>query len=311
MAELALVALLAGLAGVLGCSGIPPHPDVDAPEGRFSPELLRAHLSSLERLYPRLPESDDDEIARAYLRRELSLAGADVRDLAAEGRRHLVARIEGASPDRILLVAAYPSLVSPLWVDDAGAVLLLELARVFGRDQPAYTIELALAEVEPARAPDPAARDDGGPAWMAIASREEAREALVAAGRSLARAMATEDPSGRLRAVIAIDVSARGGLRLARDLRSHPVFRDLFWQTAADLGWEATFPSDDHWSSPESLHTAFRSRSMDRVLALVDVATDDPPTSPRAAAIDPVGFVTVEALTRLMQRFQKVDAFAD
>lgn len=311
------IGLLSGLLGWVACSAIPPHPDVDAPEGTFSPALLRAHLAALEPLEPRFPGSRADEIARTYLERELELAGARVEVRLDGGRRHLVARIEGASRDRIQLVAPYPALASPLWVDDGGAVLLLELARVFGRSAPAYTLELALAEVQPTRIEDPQTGTDFtsddrelDPRWVPLVSREEARQALVDAGESLVRVTAADDGPGRLRAVVVFDVSARGGVRLARDLRSHAGFRDLFWQTAAELGWTSTFPEEGHWASPIGLHTAFRGRTVDRVLALVDESTDASPTSPRAAALEPVGFVAVEALERLMERFQKVDAFA-
>ena len=121
----------------------------------------------------------------------------------------------------------------------------------------------------------------------------------------------------RLRAVIVFDWTAHAGLRIARDLQSQPVFRQIFWDAAADLGQTAIFPPDGRWASPESLHLGFLERSMDRVLALVDAAAGANPSVERPPAgisneiLDAMGRVTVESLNRLMRRFQKVDAFSN
>jgi hypothetical protein len=103
-----------------------------------------------------------------------------------------------------------------------------------------------------------------------------------------------------------------------RDLRSHPIFRDVFWQSAASLGFESAFPAEGLWSSPSGLHAAFSDPampSMGRVLALVEERADlgeDAPPGPEgvgAEAFEALGQVTLEGLTRLMRRFEKIDAF--
>ena len=143
---------------------------------------------------------------------------------------------------------------------------------------------------------------------------------LSEAGHSLARAIEAEGEASRVRAVIAFDTTARPGQRFARDLRSHPEFRKLFWQRAAELGAGSMFPPDGNWTSPDSLQLGFRERSMDRVLALVHEPVDE--SEPREPAmrqdageialetLDSVGTVSVEALLKLMRRLEKVDAFS-
>jgi hypothetical protein len=142
---------------------------------------------------------------------------------------------------------------------------------------------------------------------------------VVEAGRSLARTLESEAGGfDRLRAVIVFETTARPGLRFDRDLLSHPVFREIFWNSAASLGLDAMFPPDAPWSSPHSLHDGFRERSMDRVLAFVDErgpgldgAARQRPEEASADDLAALGAVTVEALSRLMHRFEKVDAFSD
>jgi hypothetical protein len=317
MLGLRLLGIQIALIQALACTPIPPHPKTDATDRSFSSGVARAHLASLDGLYPRLPGSRGDSIARAYLEREFRLAGADIRELAEGERRHLVAEIEGDSNDVLLLVAAYPVLESGVWIDDSGAVLLLELARVFGSGRRPYTLVFALAEVQPAVL-IPAGDSNGtDTTWQRMLTSADARQSVSEGGHSLARGITTEGGTGRIRAVIAFETSSRAGLRIARDLRSHPGFRGVFWETASDLGLGASFPSDGDWASPESLQLGFRDQSMDRVLTLVDeVAANADPAEARpgldasSGSFDSVGIVTVEALSRLMRRLEKVDAFS-
>jgi len=238
-------------------------------------------------------------------------------------QRHLVAEREGVSSDVVLLVAAYPALQSDVWIDDSGAALLLEFARVLGSPRPPYTLRFALAETRPEQVPSSGGPSVEDPVWRPILTPVEARERLSEAGHSLARAIEAAGQTSRIRAVIVFDTSSQATrLRFARDLRSHPEFRRLFWQSGAELGFDSMFPPDGNWTSPDSLHLGFRKRSMDRVLALVhegdgdfDLGDVDPATTRvsgevSAEIFDSVGVVSVEALTKLMRRFEKVDAFS-
>jgi hypothetical protein len=312
-ARIAMLFILA-----LGCMPVPPHPQIDSLEEGFSGRLARAHLGSLEGLYPRFPGSQHDKIARAYLTREFRLVGAKIRILEDGDQRHFIAEFRGVSDDIVLLVAAYPALESGDRIDDSGAALLLEFARVLGSPRPPYSLVFALAETRPV--PNSPLDDSKGPEWkdwQPVATPSAARDRLSEAGRSLARGIEAEGAASRVRAVVVFDTSADAESSVVRDLRSHPEFRRLFWESAAGLGFGSMFPPDADWASPDSLHLGFRERSMDRVLALVQ-ADGDPvyPVTLRSASpvsgemFDSVGVVTVEALSKLMRRFEKVDAFS-
>ena len=301
----------------LGCMPVPPHPQIDSLEEGFSGRLATAHMESLAGLYPRLPGSENDEIARAYLTREFRGVNAKTRVLANGDRRQLVAEFQGVSDDVVLLVAAYPALESGVWIDDSGAALLLEFARVMGSPRPPYTLVLALAETRPVLISRPDDQSGENSSWQPIPTPLEAQGLLAEAGRSLAEAIEAEGEAGRVRAVVVFDTSADADLRVARDLRSHPEFRKLFWESAAALEFDSMFPPDGRWASPDSLHLGFRERSMDRVLALIQVEEVNlNPLGARSAnqaspgMFDSIGVVTVDALSKLMRRFEKVDAFS-
>jgi hypothetical protein len=342
--------LLSATVLAIACSSGPqiPPPFVPPAPRHFSGEIARLHLDSLALVGSRSPGSPADETARSYLTEGFQAVGATVRTFVDGGRRHLVAQMPGDSDDSLLLVAAYPVLVEDEWIGDSGAALLLELARAMSFERPAYTLRFALAETgefgvgeangdasidgteeseevrEPAETFDTTETSDttedvtdmtprapglGGPAM--------ARRQTVAAGESLARALAIEADYERLRGVLVFDGPGRPGLRVARDLRSHPVYRDVFWSSAALLGFESTFPSDAGWASPRSLQNGFAKRTMDRVVALVDETRARPeleqtPTRDEnsAASLEAVGRVSAEALGRIMHRLARIDAFA-
>jgi hypothetical protein len=301
----------------LGCTPVPPHPQIDSLEEGFSGRLARAHQESLESLYPRFPGSQNDEVARAYLAREFRLIGAKIRVLEERDQRHLIAEFQGVSDDIVLLAAAYPALESGDWIDDSGAALLLEFARVLGSPRPSYTLVFTLIETRPVPNAPPDDSAGADPGWRPVLTPVAARGRLSEAGRSLASGIEAEGVASRVRAVIVFDTSAEAGRSVARDLRSHPEFRRLFWESAARLGYGSMFPPDANWSSPDSLHLGFKEHSMDRVVALihiegdpVDAITLRPTRSVSSEMFDSVGIVTVEALSKLMRRFEKVDDFS-
>jgi hypothetical protein len=335
--------ILTGLA-VLACTSLPRHPRPSDFEGigqGFSGRLVEAHLAALAGLGERRPDTESDELARAYLAREFRLSGAKSGQLDGGDREHLIADLAGESPDIVLLVAAYPVLGSANWVDEVGAAVLVELSRVLGSREQPYTLRFALAETRPsstelttplatpsATPSSTGSRDDGQPVSKAAGSRDAsniARELLIEAGRELVRGLEAEGQTERFRAIIVLDLSLRPNLVFARDLRSHPGFREIFWASAAQLGFEAMFPPDADWTSPSGLQLGFRERSMDRILVLVDADADadvasvarerggaargsDSESTERA--LESFGRVLVDALGSLMARLEKVDAFS-
>jgi hypothetical protein len=282
--------------------------------------MARAHVEALESLTPRPPGSREDQLARAYLMRELQLAGLEVEEAPATDGVHLLAGLRGVSSDELLLVAPYPTLAEGDPVDDTGAAVLLEMARVFGsQSRPAYSLRFAFCETRasPRRAGGSLRRASRETDLPPVSSRAASRERVVAAGRSLAAALDASGELEGLRGVIVIDRVGRSGLRVARDLRSHPVFREIFWESATALGLDAAFPSDEGWASSEGLHIGFRERGMDRLVVLTDEAVVRPDhvrsgssAEVSVATLETVGRVGVEALERIMQRLSKVDAFS-
>lgn len=277
----------------------PPH---------FSGAVAQSHEVALEAIGPRRPTSASDTEARSYLTREFVAAGARVWEAREGEYRHLVAELEGQSPDVLMLVAPY-SLIDPdAWVGDSGAALLLELARNLGRERRLYSIRFALAET---RAADP------GKGAPMVESAAAARRRVRAAASSLARALAAAEFESRsvLRGVIAFDATSRPGLRFARDLRSHPIYRQVFWSAAKQLGFTDLFPADAGWSSPKSLQLGLEAAADGKVLALVDESWTRPermaqPSAARSAkTLERSGRVTLEALDRLMRRFARIDGF--
>ena len=320
----ALAGLVAYLfmALALACSPLPPHPEPAKLDVGFSDEMASAHLMNLASLGPRIPNSKADEMARRYLVREFRLAGADVETLTQGEAHHLVARLSGASQDVILLVAPYSALGSDDWVDLSGAVLLLELARVLAGDPLPYTIMFALGDTRPEPSevgPDGTARR-GAAAAAEPNESERARQLVTEAGESLAVGLESEGGLDRLRAVVVFEPRTGAAPRMARDLRSHPVFRAVFWESAAALGYESSFPVDAGWRSPQGLQIAFQSRGIGQVLTLIDETTaraelraslDAPSLAGESqAGLAPLGQVTLEALSRLVRRFERVDAFS-
>lgn len=314
-----------GSALALACSSLPPHPKIAPTAVGFSDGLVQTHLENLMDLGPRLPGSEADLAARRYLDREFRLAGARLEELEGGADRHFFATIPGSSEDTVLLVAAYSVLGSDAWVDDSGAVLLLELTRVLARDTPPYTVQLALAYTQPVA--DSGAFDgevvrDVEDETSSLNDGDLARRSVREAGDSLASALEASGRLERLRAVIAFEPRAGSAPRMARDLRSHPIFRAVFWEAAAELGYGDSFPSDGGWRSPSGLQEAFRARGLSQILALVDETTARAELQARreefgvarggfARGVEPIGSVTLEALARLMRRFERIDAFSE
>jgi len=273
----------------------------------------------------RTPGSEGDVLARAYLAAAFEAAGAEVRIVREGSRRHLIADQAGDSEDVLLLVAAYPSLDPDLWIGDSGAALLLELARVLPRERPQYTIRFALADTrEVAEEVGDEGESDSrvalnDPAEGRKDDPSAARRRVVRAGESLARALDASGDSSRVRGIFVFEGGGRAKFRAARDLRSHPLFRDDFWTSARALGFESLFPLDAGWASPRSLHLGFVTpeRKMDGVVAIVDEDRARPEIEQSrissvgsAASLEALGRVTVDALGRIMHRLSRIDDFA-
>ena len=298
---------LAAMCAWIGCAAVPEVLQVPPSMKSFSGEVAGAHLAALRELGPRSPGSRASVLAQRYLERAFRGAGAKV--LSRNGRTSpLVARLPGRSLDRILVVTPFALTQGDEPVDDAGVAACLELARVLGQQVPPYTVLMVVGRVGQAgpigvsNAPDSAA-----PAPSQLQHER---------GIALVESLAEQSLLEGVRAVIVLQPRVRRFPQFARDLSSQPVFRELFWETAARMGHESAFPPDAQWSDLADLHSAFVEAGLNQVLVLSDAswqggdfAAQAVDATDPAAGFEALGRVTVESLTRLMRRLERIDAF--
>ena len=225
---------------------------------------------------------------------------------------NLVALIPGASPQLFVLTAGYDTrpFDSFRFVganDGASApALLLELARVITARPLPYTTMIAFVDREAPRAGDPT----GQPQLL---------------GSSLlASELTAEGRAANVRLVVSFQQVGDSELRIARDLRSHRLFREEFWLAAARLGRTDAFRPGDHFESPVGNQTAFIDAGLRGVVLITDSSYggDEPPgayanseddtpkrCSPQSLAT--VGMVTLEALDQIGERLAKIDRLAN
>src|SRR5690242_7678209 len=129
---------------------------VAAPPPRFDSGRAWEHLRQLVALGPRPAGSPGIDQARTYIRRQLSGSGLTATDqawgqatpLGAVHMVNLIARIPGASPNRLVIAAHYDTKrfreFPFVGANDGGssAAFLIELARVLKARRNALTIDL-------------------------------------------------------------------------------------------------------------------------------------------------------------------------
>jgi len=305
---------------VAACTSVPPQPEFSAPHGTVSPSRIESHLSNLGEIVARNSPSEAPGVTREYLGEALSEAGAELTRHADDGREHLEARLPGRNPGEIIVLVPLPTPGAPTWIDDSGVVLGLELVRVSAERELEYSLAVLFAEVrsnqQHAPEGDEASLEEGAVA---------ARKAVAVAGESLLKALgsAGAERLANARAVLVLEPQAYQPIQIARDLPSHPVFRTLFWETAASLGHSALFPRESAWASPAGLQTALHGAEVGRLLAIVDATTvltdvSNEGPAPRVAdpsvaamRLGPLLEVVSEGIERLMVQFERIDAFSE
>ncbi len=297
-------------------------PSVDT--GGFSSDRAFDDLRALTEIGPRVAGSEGAARARAYIEGELDKLGLEVEreevsvtfspDSPPLELTSLIATVPGESEDLFVLAAPYDT--RPFEAFDfvgandggSGAALLLELARVLSGHRLPYTTLFVFLDGEAIRG--------GGD------SDTPRLERLGSSG--LAHRWATEGVLRRIRLLVLFNQVCDPDLRVARDLRSHRMYREEFWGAAARLQHEDAFPPGQPFESPSASHLSFLNRGLRPVVAIVDTSFggDEPPgsyantedddlehCSPQSLEI--VGVVTLETLGRLAQRLERIDRFAD
>jgi hypothetical protein len=297
-------------------------PPIPAAATDFSGDAALAHLRALAAIGPRAAGTPGADQARAYLRTQIENLGLRVEERryfgppGPDGVRpelvNLEAVVPGASPQLFVLTAAYDTRPFESFRfqganDGASApALLLELMRVIVARPLPYTTRFVFVDREAAGASDPS----GTP--LLIGSQ------LLAADL-----MSDKERAASVRLVVSFQQVGDAELRIARDLRSHRLFREEFWLAAARLGRTDAFRPADRFESPVGSQTSFLSAGFRGVVLITDSSyggdeppgawansEDDTPERCSAQSLATVGVVTLEALDRIGQRLAKIDRFA-
>jgi hypothetical protein len=208
--------------------------------------------------------------------------GADPAAASGSSRTHLVANAPGASSDLFLLVARLDA------VDDesalSGAALLLELARVLSTRSLPYATRFVWLD----------GADDAADAYAAeLTARGELQ---------------------RVRLLVDFERVCAADLRIARDLASHRVHREEFFDAAVRTGHANVFPRDASFETVNGVQLAFRNAGIRGVVALsaVSPASDDKAAGGSCApgSLGAVGDVALDALEAIGRRLAKIDRFS-
>jgi glutaminyl-peptide cyclotransferase len=323
------LAILLTLGALLAaCQSTPggPGADLSAAEstyhnGEFSRQRAWRHLLALTEIGPRVAGTEGAARARDYIRAQLEELGLEVLELRSEisvkpgddpvELVHLTGIIAGESSDTFMLAAPYdthPSASSDLVGANEGAsgpALLLELGRVLVARPLPYTVALTFLDGE------------------ALGEGASSGESSLRGSRELVRHLAAEGSLSTLRLAVFFNQVADSDLEIARDLRSHRMYREVFWQAAESLGHGAAFPRDRGFGSPTLAHLSFIDHGVRRVVAIADErfggeyapgtywrTEQDTPRRCSAESLEVVATVTLEALGRIGTRLRRIDHFA-
>lgn len=285
------------LAGVLSCESSPPAgPSAIQKEDLAAPDPYELPLDVLagERGFADLKallqrRGEGDATMRRYVTEELADAGLEPENVetpnvvaGGAARRHVVVQEPGASRDLFLLVAPLNAVGDEAAL--SGPALLLELARVLSTRTLPYTTRLVWLD----------GADDGAASYAAD---------LVARGEL-----------ARVRLLVAFERVCTGDLRIARDLISHRVHREEFFDAAARTGHSNIFAREGSFETVEGPHVAFRDAGVRGVVALSAASPAESAPSSAGGCTPPVlaavGDVSLDALDAIGRRLAKIDRFS-
>ncbi|MDP7301310.1 MAG: M28 family peptidase [Myxococcota bacterium] len=323
----------------LGCEALRPAPEagpdvapgMSAPEAGSSSSGVVASPSAFEasRAWsdlevlaagPRRTGTEGAERARTYIREQFAALGLEVHeqalDIESPGQEplrvtNLVAVVPGASSDLILLLAPYDSRhyesFEHVGANDgaSGAAVLLELARVISAEPLSFTTWFVFLDGE---APFSAAEDT-----------------LSFAGSRVFAALLDERSAvEQVRLAVFLNRVCDSDLKLVRDLGSHRLYREEFWNAAGRLGHGEAFSRETAFESPDASHGPLAHVGLRRVVALVDTShgggvspgpysgtEDDDLEHCSEQSLGVVGSVTLAGLSTISERLARLDRFSD
>ena len=246
-------------------ASVPPQTGDDAPPpektGGFDGKRAFAHVAEQVSFGPH--PSGSAAIARVqdYLLSELKSYGCSVEtdSFGADtpvGRlsmKNMLVKIPGEKPGIILLGTHYDTLLMDNFVgaDDAGSstAVMLELARLLCPQKGKYAVWIAFFDGEEAMKH-----------WSQTDSRYGSRQ--------MAAKLASSGDIKKIKAFLLADIVGGRKARFPRESSSTPALVDLFWDTAARLGYSALFVNDS--SSAEDDHDSFLKRGVPSVDVIGD-----------------------------------------
>jgi len=246
-------------------ASVPPQTGDDAPPpektGGFDGKRAFAHVAKQVSFGPH--PSGSAAIARVqdYLLSELKSYGCSVEtdSFGADtpvGRlsmKNMLVKIPGERPGIILLGTHYDTLLMDNFVgaDDAGSstAVMLELARLLCPQKGKYAVWIAFFDGEEAMKH-----------WSETDSRYGSRQ--------MAAKLASTGDIKKIKAFLLADIVGGRKARFPRESSSTPALVDLFWDTAARLGYSTLFVNES--SSAEDDHDSFLKRGVPSVDVIGD-----------------------------------------
>jgi len=295
----------------------------------FSSERAWRDLQTLTKDGGRPVGSRNNARARDYLREQIEGLGLDVESWDVDYRKtgqapplqgapkitvtDLAAIIPGTrSQDRFVLVAPFDSRrfddFEFVGANDgaSGAAVVLEIARVLAADPLPYATEIVFLDGEsPFSAPDGQKGFYQEVGSLGLASHLQ------------------EEGVSRVRLLVYLNRVGDADLRIARDLMSHRIYREEFWNAAAALDRAQAFPHDAAFENVGIGHPYLVQIGLRQIVTIEDTAFggDQPPglyantaqdTMERCSpdSLQTVGVVVLAALDAISERLGKIDRFA-
>lgn len=215
-----------------------------------------------------------------------------------------VAVLKGTSADPILLIAPYTeNCLDPekVLARVGSAAFLLELGRVLSKRPKPYSLWLVFIRETGPGSEGPSLEDSPQPTpWREV--------------ERLATEFEQAGVLDRVRVAVFFDGLGDPEAAALRDSHSHPIYREVFWESARDLGATDLFPPDAGFESSHVGHHALIQEGLRRtVLVTTGAGTQAPaPSEPgdargRAEAFQRVGDVSLEAINRIQTRLARMD----
>jgi hypothetical protein len=306
--------VLLAAVGALACESPKPAPEsastdtateLPPPLGVFSATRASADIAALAK-------QPSNDALRSYIASQLASTGLSVQTLETPGVRgagagvgqaqswkQLIATARGASPDLFVLVARLDesrgALSGPALDEDlSGAALLLELARFLSTRSLPYTTQFVWLEGD-----------------VLPRTGEAGVKPEFSGSESLAARMSESGDLSKVRLLVAFDRVCRDDLHVARDLGSHRVYREDFFNSGARAGFIQVFPRNQEYETVEASHLAFRNAGVRSVVVLSaadGLPSDAHPCAPQT--LEAVGSVAVDTLDTIGRRLAKIDRFS-